>query len=119
MKQEYIITNEELSERYGLDLSRYALDTTFIPLIINIALGKAITRILYLNDNFEYEKDIVKVLDDDENLIDPFKKLQFQIIYNLIFLGDNDPIDSQVDDIICSDLRLGKVNGWQKHIYHR
>lgn len=119
MKKEYIITNDELSTEYGLDLSTYAIDTTFVPMIIKIAFGKAVSRILHYNDNFKYEEDIEKALDNEPLLLPAFKKLQFQIIYNLIFLGDNDPIDMVVDEIICSDLRFGKINGWQKNVFVR
>lgn len=119
MKNEYIITNDELLNDFGFDLSAYALDTTFVPMIIKIALGKAISRILHYNDNFKYEADIEKALDNEPLLLPAFKKLQFQIVYNLVFLGDNDPIDMVVDEIICSDLRWGKINGWQKNIFVR
>lgn len=119
MKNEYKITNDELKETYGLDLDEYALDTTFVPMILNITFEKAITRILFLNDNFSYESDIEKALDDNQSLVKPFKKLQFQIAYNLVFLGDSDPLDFQVDSIICSDLRFGKLNGWQKQVFRR
>ncbi len=119
MKQEYIITEDILRSDYGLILSDYALDPTYIEMIIRIALGKAVTEILYLNDNFNYESDIEKALDEDENLVGAFYKLQYQVIYNLIFLGDSNPINADVDDIICSDLRWGKINGFQKHIFTR
>ena len=119
MKREYIITDDLLADEFGLKLSDYALDTTFVPMIINIALGKAVTRILYFNDNFKYESDIEKAIDNDLNLLGAFLKLQFQIIYNLVFLGDSNPISQEVDEIICSDLRWGKINGFQKHIFTR
>lgn len=116
MKEEYKITPQELEQK-GLILSDYALDTTFIPAIIEIALGLAVTRCLNRNDDFEYEEDIEKALDKNTKLVVPFKKLQYQIIYNLIFLGDNDPVNSIVDSIIACDLRWCKVNGWQKQVY--
>lgn len=119
IKEEYIITNDELTSDYGVDLSNYALDTSMIPMIIRIAFGKAVTRVLYFNDTFKYEEDIEKALDSKPQLVSAFKKLQFQVVYNLIFLGDNDPLDKQVDDIICSDLRWGKINGYQKHVFTR
>lgn len=119
MKKEYIITSDELFENYGFDLGDYALDTTFVPMIINTALGKAITRILDLNDDLRFEKNIEKALDEEPQLVPAFKKLQFQVIYNLVFLGDNNPIDMSVDAIICSDLRLCKINGWQKRVFVR
>lgn len=116
MKEEYKITEQDL-EIKGLILSQYALDTTLIPPIIQIALDQGITRILTLNDDFEYEEDIEKAIDKNQKLIAPFKKLQYQIIYNLIFLGDNDPINAIVDRIISSDLRWCKINGWQKQLF--
>lgn len=119
MKNEYIITNDELLSEYGLDLNSYAIDSTFVPMIIKIALGKAVSRILYFNDNFAYESSIESSLDNQPLLVPSFKKLQFQVIYNLIFLGDSDPIDMAVDEIICSDLRWGKINGFQKQVFVR
>ena len=117
MKQEYIITDNYLQTRFGLDLNDYALDGQFVQPIITMALEKAITRILKLNDDFHYESDIENALDNDQNLEHAFFKLQYQVIYNLIFLGDNDPIDKSVDDIICFDLHWGKINGFQKSIF--
>ena len=49
MKNEYIITTEELEQK-GLILSEYALDGTMIAPIIEIALGLAISSILDRND---------------------------------------------------------------------
>lgn len=118
MKSEYIITTDELEQK-GLILADYVLDGAFIQPIINIALDLAITRILHFNDNFDYEEDIELAIDNNEKLIKPFKKLQWQIIYNLVFLGDTDPINFSVDNIICSDLRFGKINGFQKNLFQR
>lgn len=116
MKDEYIITQQELAQDYALDLSKYVIDDGVIPLFIKIALEKCITRILYLNDIFNYEDDIEKVLDENQKLIKPFKKLQFQMCYNLTFLGDTNPINQDIDHIIGSDLRMCKINGYQKQI---
>ena len=116
MENSYIITTQELQER-GLDLNEYVLDGNLINAIINLGLDLAITRILKLNDNFYYEEDIENALNEDIRLVKPFKKLQFRVIYNLITLGDNDPIDKSCDDIICGDLRWGKINGIQKSIF--
>ena len=113
MKTDYIITNEELTEK-GIDLNEYALDGTFVYAIINMALDLAITRILKLNDNFSSELDIEKELDKNEDKVKSFKKLQHRVIYNLIFVGDQDPLDRNVNDIITYDLKWGKINGFQK-----
>lgn len=118
MKEEYIITNEELQPK-GLDLTEYTLEGTNIIAIINIALDLAITQCLKMNDNFKYSKDIEKALDDNQDLVESFKKLQFRVIYNLLFVGDVDPIDKVVENIITFDLRWGKINGFQKGYFSR
>ena len=51
MKKDYVITNEELTDK-GLNLNEYALDGSLIPAIINRALDICVTRICYLNDDF-------------------------------------------------------------------
>lgn len=116
MKQEYIITNAELKVK-GLDLNDYAIDGAMIPAIINICFDEMITRVLKLNDKFHYEEDIEKALDENDKLVAPFKKLQFRVIYNMIFSGDDDPIDKSVEDIIVFDLRWGNINGFQKGVF--
>ena len=116
MKKDYIITTDDLIQK-GLVLSEYALDGSMVEPIINIALDLAITSILRLNDNFKYEDDIEKALDREQKLVCAFKKLQYQVIYNLIFLGDIDPINNIVERIIACDLRWCKINGWQKQLY--
>lgn len=118
MKKDYIITQEDLALK-GLALSEYALDGSMIQPILNIALDLAISSVLQFNDTFKYEDDIEKALDKEPRLVGAFKKLQYQIIYNLIFLGDTDPINSLVERIIFADLRWGKINGWQKTLFHR
>lgn len=119
MNSDYVITNEELDQEYGLDLDDYALESTLIPAIIKIGLELSITAILSFNDNFSYESDIETALDDDEDLVSPFKKLQYRVIYNLIFLGDNDPIDYMCEKIITYDLKWGKINGFQKGLFRK
>lgn len=113
MKQEYIITEQELNER-GIAMSDYFVDTTAIYPVINMMVGKIVTRIFKLNDNFKCEEDIEKDLQANPYKISAFKKLQFTAIYNLIFVGDNDPLDASVNDIIVHDLKWGKINGFQK-----
>ncbi len=116
MNSEYIITNEELAIK-GLDLNDYAIEGDKIPAIINICFDEMITEILYLNDNFSYEEDIENALDENSKLVAPFKKLQYRVIYNMIFNGDDDPIDKKAENIIVFDLRWGKINGFQKGIF--
>ena len=118
MKQEYIITKEELADR-GLELSDYALDETLIPAIINRGLDIAITRCAYNYDNIETEEDLEKALDENPNKVGAFKKLQYNVIYNLIFTATDDPVDVYVDTIIAHELNLGKINGIQKGLYYK
>lgn len=116
MKENYIITNDEMQKK-GLDLNEYCLEGSLIIAVINIALELAVTKCLKMNDNFKYEQDIEKALDENQSLVNSFKKLQYRVLYNLIFVGDSDPIDKNVEDIITFDLRWGKINGFQKGIY--
>ena len=118
MKNEYKITPQELAER-GLNISEYAYDGTFIPAIIQRGVDISIDRICELNDNFQYESDIETAIDDNPKLLLPFKKLQYQVIYNLIFMAEDNPIDLSVDTIITQQLRWGKINGFQKGLYYR
>lgn len=124
MNSDYIITYEELQER-GLNLSDYALDETFIPAIIQTGLDIAVSRCCFLNDNLYGESGLETFLEtDDDNLsstdkISAFKKLQYRIIYNLIFQGELDPITNYVDTIIVHEMRCGKINGFQKGLFYR
>lgn len=118
MKSEYVITNEDLMNR-GLDLNEYALDGTLIPSIINDALDLLITRICYLNDSLGGEEDVEKYIDANPTKLNAFLKAQYRVIYNLIFMNETDPRDSLVDDIIVFEMKLGKINGFQKGLFRR
>lgn len=118
MKDEYVITNEYLTQR-GLDLNNYALDGTLIPAIINIALDLLVTRVCYLDDNKKSELDIQSDLDSNQSKVGSFLKAQYRVIYNLIFQNETSPTDAFVDNIITHELGWGKINGWQKGIYYK
>lgn len=118
MKVEYVITEQELKER-GLNLSDYVLDETFCPAIINTGLDIAITRCCFLNDNFKGEQSVEQALDDNPSLVNAFKKLQYRIIYNLVFQAETEPVDIYVDTIIAHELNWGKINGFQKGIWYK
>ena len=123
MKSQYIITQEELAQK-GLNLYDYA-NGDMIPAIINIALDTAITRCCTLNDNFKGQKSVEKAIDEDVandneyGLVDSFKKLQFRILWNLIFTATDDPVDLYVDSIIVHELGWGKINGIQKGLFYK
>lgn len=118
MKTEYIITEQELSEK-GLNLSDYAYDETFIPVIINQGLDAVITRCCYNYDGVETEEQIESLLDENPQKVKVFKKLQYHIIYNLIFTATDDPVDLYIDTIITKELNLGKINGIQKGLWYK
>ena len=118
MKYDYIISQEEVQEK-GLNLYEYAIDGTAINAIINYALDIAITRCCFNYDEMESEDDIELALDNNPNKVKAFKKLQFRIIYNLIFTATDDPVDVYVDTIIAHELNLGKINGVQKGIWYK
>lgn len=118
MKYEYKVDNEYLTSK-GLDLNEYALDGTFVPIIIERALDIAVSRCCTLNDNFLGETDVEKALDENPNLLSAFYKLQFNVAYNLIFANEDNPVDSFIDNIIVHELGWGKINGYQKGLYYK
>lgn len=118
MKNEYIITNQEMAER-GLDLNDYALNGELVPALINRGLDICITRCCYNYDNIESEDDLEKALDNNPSKVGAFKKLQFNVLWNLIFTATDDPVDIYIDTIISKELNLGKINGFQKGIWYK
>lgn len=118
MKREYIITEQDLAER-GVNLNDYAINGDLIPAIIYIGLDICVSRCCFLNDNFKGEKSVEKALDENDDLVPSFKKLQFRVIWNLIFSAEDNPIDNYVDTIIVHELGWGKINGIQKGLFYR
>ena len=118
MKNEYIITQQECAEK-GLNLLDYALSGEYVPALINRALDISITRVCYLNDNVKGESGIESALDSDSTKVSAFKKLQFNILWNLIFTATDDPVDQYIDAIISHELNIGKINGVQKGLWYK
>lgn len=118
MKKEYIVDNDYLRSK-GLNLQEYAVDDSYVFAIINDGLDLCITRISYLDDDVKGEKAVEQYLDKHADKLDTFKKLQFRVIYNMVFQNETSPMDAFVDNIICFELGLGKINGWQKGIYYK
>ena len=118
MKQEYVITDTEIAEK-GLNLNDYVLTGDLIPAIINRALEISVTRCCFLNDNFKGTKSVEEALDSDPSKVESFKKLQFNILWNLIFTATDDPVDQYIDTIIVHELGWGKINGFQKGIWYK
>jgi len=124
MRNDYVITNEYLKENYGLDLNDYALEGALIPAIINIALDKAVDIFCEYNDNIKSERALENYLGlDDEYYLaidkqDAFKKLQYQIIYRLIFESGLDIKDEWLISLLAKQLGC-KINGFQKGIFQK
>ena len=118
MKNEYIITNQELNEA-GINLLDYAREPNCINAIIYKGLDIAISRCCHLNDSFKGEPSIEQALDQEPFKVSAFKKLQRTIIYNLLFTATDDPVDPYVDTIIVHELGWGKINGFQKGLYYK
>lgn len=118
MKQAYIITREELAEK-GLELNDYALNGDLVQPIINRGLDIAVSRCCFLNDSFNSEDDIEKDLEENPFKVKAFKKLQYNVIYNLIFTAEDSPTDLYIDTIITHELKWGKINGFQKGLHYK
>jgi len=118
MDKQYIITEEELASK-GLELSDYAVNGEYVPAIIYRALDICITRCCFNYDDIETEEELENALAKQPNKIKVFKKLQFNVIWNLVFTATDDPVDIYIDTIICHELNLGKINGFQKGIWYK
>lgn len=118
MKEEYIVTCEELAEK-GLELNDYALEGTYIDALIHRGLDICVSRCCYLNDSFLGEEDVEQALDEEPKKVKAFKKLQFNVLWNLIFTATDSPIDQYIDTIIVHELGWGKINGFQKGLYFK
>ena len=119
MDSKYVITNDELREK-GLDLNDYAIDTTQIQGIIFQALDIVVVpRVLFNCDNLHSESDIENALEDNQDKIKAFKKLQYLAIYNMIFQAETSPVDVYFDTIIAHELNIGKINSVQKGLYYK
>ena len=118
MKSTYIINQQELLEK-GLDINDYAISTDIIPALINRALDICITRCCYNFDGIETEEQIETILDENPDKVKAFKKLQFNVLWNLIFTATDDPVDVYIDTIISKELNIGKINGIQKGLWYK
>lgn len=119
-KQDYIITNEELKGNYGVDLNDFVIDSSHIPPFINSIYEELITRIFNLNHDLKTEQDILDFLGQDEFKIKSFKKAQKVAIINTLIVGaDENPFNNEVDAVLAGDLRIIKLNGYQKSIWRK
>ena len=124
MNVNYVITNDYLKENYGLDLNDYALEGDLIPAIINIALDKATTIFCEYNDNIKSSRALENYLGQDDSYYtaeekqEAFKKLQYEIVYRLIFESGLDIKDEWLISILAKQLGC-KINGFQKGIFQK
>ncbi len=122
MEQNYKIDNNYLAQR-GLDLNEYALSGTMIPAIIDRGYDILINRMCQIGDQFGSEQKIIEYLGindkrTSQEKISAFQKAQYNIIYNLIFQNETNPVDRYVDGILVFQLGC-KINGFQKGIYYK
>ena len=122
MEQNYKIDNNYLAQR-GLDLNEYSLSGTKIPAIIDRGYDILINRMCQIGDQFGSEQKIIEYLcindkRTSEEKISAFQKAQYNIIYNLIFQNETNPVDRYVDGILVFQLGC-KINGFQKGIYYK
>lgn len=121
MKVEYVITNEELSEK-GLDLNDYALDGIYINAIIQRGLNKLVNEMCYFGDLKSSSQIETYLSTSDERTsqdkVEAFKEAQYLVIYNMLMINDSDPFDDEVQKVIVYQLGL-KINGFQKGIFNR
>lgn len=118
MKDEYIVTEQYLSEK-GLNMSEYVLEDIYTNAIIHLGLDLLIDRICHLDDEKSSEEDIELALDKEPQKVSSFLKAQYRVIYNLIFQAETSPVDPFIDSIIAHQLGWGKINGWQKGLYYK
>lgn len=120
MKKEYIATPEDIKENEGINLEQYCNDSSYALVTIKKALNIAVTRICKLCDNIKNgELGVEEALDKEPVKVPIFKKLQCEIVYNLIFTAENSPTGGYIDDIISYELKLGKINDTQFGVYHK
>lgn len=112
------ITKEELREDYNLDLENFAVEETAIGTLINICVGKVITEIYKLNDAIKSDDEIFDFI-VASGKVGAFKKLQYSVIYNYLYISGDDPITYAIRDIISHELKLSRINGIQKGVYSK
>lgn len=123
MRKEFIVTNEYLTEK-GLDLNEYALEGTLVNAIIQRGLTLLVNRMCQIGDEFHTEKEIEMYLSHDDLVrtsdekVSAFYEAQYQVLYNLIFQNETNPVDQYVDGILVYQLGC-KINGFQKGLYYK
>lgn len=112
MLNEYKLSEKELKEMMAVDLEEDMTDTTKKQYILNLGFEYLIKEIFRLNDYLESRSQI-KMRLDTEDKVYAFKWCQAKIISNLFNFKDV-IIDDIITDTIRFEMRLSKVNGFQR-----
>lgn len=112
MLNEYKLSEKELKELMAVDLEEDMTDTTKKQYILNLGFEYLIKEIFRLNDYLESRSQI-KMRLDTEDKVYAFKWCQAKIISNLFNFKDV-IIDDIITDTIRFEMRLSKVNGFQR-----
>ena len=112
MLNEYKLSEKELKEMMAVDLEEDMTDTTKKQYILNLGFEYLIKEIFRLNDYLESRSQIKMRLDTDDKVY-AFKWCQAKIISNLFNFKDV-IIDDIITDTIRFEMRLSKVNGFQR-----
>ena len=112
MLNEYKLNEKELKEMMAVDLEEDMTDTTKKQYILNLGFEYLIKEIFRLNDYLESRSQI-KMRLDTEDKVYAFKWCQAKIISNLFNFKDV-IIDDIITDTIRFEMRLSKVNGFQR-----
>ena len=112
MLNEYKLSEKELKELMAVDLEEDMTDTTKKQYILNLGFEYLIKEIFRLNDYLESRSQI-KMRLDTEDKVYAFKWCQAKIISNLFNFKDV-IIDDIITDTIRFEIRLSKVNGFQR-----
>ena len=118
MKKEYIITNEELTER-DLNLEDYAIGDAEANAIILDCIDDCVTLCCSMNDDFKKgELSVEEALEKEPYKVSIFKKLQYQMLLCELRTPDENPLDNiKLQRIVSHELGWGKINGFQKGVY--
>jgi hypothetical protein len=109
---EYKITENEIKEEYGFNISARLLNRSYITPIINLAYNEVITLIHKWNDNIKSNEDIYNLL-DTEDKIEAFKFCQYKVVFNEL-TSEGNPIDQTILDTIRFRMRISLINGVQR-----
>lgn len=112
---DYKITETEITDTFGYDVRDKIQDEdgSVVKKLIDRSYRFLVNGMYRLNHDVSEDDDFVVLL-DNASKIDAFKEAQYQTIRNIIELGDVNPIDSIVENILRNRAKISNMNGWQK-----